>query len=947
MSARKSSRGGWLVGLLGVIGFSAILGVLLTISVAPALALASVGTQSAIGVFDSIPDGFDLTQQAQRNQIFAQSNGQNVLVATVYDQNRQEIPYDQISPYALNAAVAGEDKRFYDHGGIDISGVIRAAIGNATGSGFSGASTITQQLVKQTNIQECLEQPTDDERTACYNQAVAQTVDRKITEMRYAIALEKKYTKDEILTAYLNIANFGSATYGIEAAAERYFGIHASQLSVVQAASLIAIVQSPDTLNLTIASDKDAEATRFAANQKRRNYVLDTMLDEGYITQAQHDEAVAVQIDENFVSGGSVPQQGCRTANIDFRWACDYIVKSVPDFAFLGADLGDPAATAAERQANWDKGGYDLYTSIDLDANKVATDLLTTWTPPDAIGGNLGGTVSTIEPGTGRIRVMAENKVFDDAPIADQTDPTVTASVNINTVGNGSGGKTPGSTYKLFTLVDWLESGHGIYEVISADEGTIPISDWTNSCGPTASYTFHNDEHESGDRTVQNATWNSINGVFLRMATKLDLCDIGKIAASMGAQRADGQPLATGPAEVIGSGNNSVAMQSMADSYATIAANGLHCVPIIVDSYVGPDGVSHPGQTPQCNQVVDPDISATVAYTMAGTATNGTGTLANPRDGTPILMKTGTGSDNEVRLVAGATTTNATMVWTGYFNSKTNFNMQRFSINGVSGMYLRDRIFKGTMQFLDTRYGGSAFPTPSGKYLYGSSTNVPNVSGIGFTYDQAAAFLQAAGFQVADGGPVDSDQPVGTVASQDPAASAKAGLGSTITLYESTQNMSVIPTVTGSTLDAAKQTLTASGWPASSIDTNYVCSGGSPVQHPSNTGGSTVTAQTPGGGTLQVTGGPVTLTVTLTGSNCLPNTPVPNVVGATYAQAQAQINAAHLTVGTVTPACTTGSPSGGPTPTDHVSAQTPAGGTSVAQGSPVNLTVTLDPSHCT
>jgi len=853
---------GWLAGILGVVGFSAVIGILLTISVAPALALASVSAQSAIGIFDSIPDGFDLDQQPQRNEIYAQSSAGNVLVATVYDQNRQEVSYDQIAQAALQAVVAGEDRRFYEHGGVDISGIIRAAGQNvATGDIESGASTITQQLVKQTFVQQALEAPTEEERDKLYKEATEPTLDRKVKEMRYAIALEKKYTKDEILTAYLNIANFGAATYGIEAASQRYFGVHASQLSVAQAASLVAIVQFPDQRNLTISADKDAEAKRFKANQDRRGYILDNMLGEGYITQAQHDEAAAIPVDEAFVANGTVPQQGCRTADIYARWMCDYVVKSVVDFAFLGA-------TPEERQANWKKGGYKLYTSLDYDANKVATDTLAYWTPPDALNGNIGGTVSTIEPGTGRIRVMAENKTFDDAPKAEQPDPTRSSSVNINTPldRGGSHGKTPGSTYKLFTLVDWLQNGHGIHEVLSANEGTIPASAWTDSCGdwPPDNYTFHNDAHESGDYTVERGTWNSVNGVFLRMATKLDLCEIADVAASMGAQRADGKPLATGASEVIGSGNNSVAMQSMADSYATIAANGLHCEPIIIDSYTDTEGVNHPGQTPTCNQAVDPDIAATVAYTMSGTATKGTGVAANPHDGTPIFMKTGTGSFNEVRLVAGATSKNATIVWTGYFD--TMLNMARYSSHGVNGMYLRDRIFKTVMQFLDSKYGGDAFPKPSGKYQYGSSTTIPNVSGQGLTFDQASAILTALGFQVADGGPVDSDQARNTIAQQSPAGGSKAGAGTTITLYESKQNMTPVPDVTGTSVDTAKQTLQSKGWTPGSV--TYVCDSGQPVAHPADGGSATVTSQDPAGGSLAAGGATVNLTAKLSGADC-------------------------------------------------------------------------------
>jgi len=663
MAAQDSPRRNWIAGLLGLVGFAAVAGVLVTVTVAPAVALTGVAASSAIGMFDDIPDYFELDELPERNVIMAHGeDGSWEEIATIFDQNREEVPYEQIAPVVVDALVAGEDRRFYEHGGVDIPGVIRAAVGNVAAGGIdSGASTLTMQLVKQTFIQEAYDLPTDEERRAAYAEATAQSFDRKVKEMKIAISLEKRYTKKEIIAAYLNIAYFGAQTYGIEAAAQRYFGVHASQLTLPQAASLIAIVQYPDLRNLYFdAEDPEGTAERFKANEERRWYVLKAMLDEGYITQAQFDEADAVPVDQAFVANGSVPRQGCRTAAAEVRFFCDYVVKSVKDFEFLGA-------TPEERRANWKRGGYTLYTTMDIPSQITIQNIDWYWAPNNITDFDFGSAVSTIEPGTGKVRVMAQNKVFDDAFEPD--DPLTMTAINFN-VSNSYGGSTygfqPGSTYKLFTLVEWLQKNHGVNEVINGSEGIIPANQWSDRCNGTGvDYPVVNDAHESGMYTVRSGTYGSINGVFLRMATKLDLCDIAETAAKMGVIRGDETPLTTFPSDVIGT--NDVTPLSMAVAYATIAAGGKTCQPIVVEQYMDPDGAVHPGQTPQCVQTVDPDIAATVADVLVGNTAYGTGWDSDPGDGIPMMSKTGTTNDSEQTWVAASITTNTTIDWTGNF----------------------------------------------------------------------------------------------------------------------------------------------------------------------------------------------------------------------------------------------------------------------------------------
>jgi membrane peptidoglycan carboxypeptidase len=709
------------------------------------------------------------------------------------------------------------------------------------------------QLVKQTNVQQALKEPTEEARQAAYEEAIDPSFDRKVTEMKIAIGLEKRYTKKEILAAYLNIAYFGEQAYGIQAAAQRYFGIDAKDLNLQQAASLVAIVQFPERRNL-------GDAANFDENwDGRAVYILDAMLDAGHITQEQYDEAVVKPDYAAFVADGAPPQQGCRTAMIEFRWACDYIVKSVKDFEFLGS-------TPQEREANWARGGYKLYTTIDLDMQATAQQAENFYAPPDFPDFAFGSSVVTMEPGTGKIRVMVQNKVFDDAFEPD--DPVRSSAVNFNTTSayGNSTGKQVGSTYKLFTLLQWMIAGHGVNEVIDATEGDLPSSKWRNSCGDVADYWVKNDSNESGGYTVRSGTWNSVNGVFLRMATQLDLCDINNLAAKMGVVRADGTPLFNGPSSILGI--NEIAPISMAQAYATVAAGGKTCKPMIVNTYTDPRGIAHTAQTPQCTQVLDPDIAASAIDVMTGVMSV-TASVSNPDDGVPIFGKTGTNDDAENTWVITSTTANTTVVWTG--NIVGHYSMYRVYNPAVSDPYCsevrqsRHCIMHDVMTALNGRYSGAAFPTPSGDYNKGSSANVPNVSGIGLTFDQAKQSLLALGFLVEDAGPIDSDMPKDTVAKQDPAADApQIGFGSTVKLWRSLANMTQVPDVSDGSYTYADAKAEFRAAKYKDILWVAVCASGfTEVDGFDDVNGLTVIGQDPAGGAMAVTGAEVTLTLQL------------------------------------------------------------------------------------
>ena len=783
MSAQKTPRRGVVSALAGIIGFSALSGLLITAMVAPALAVTGITASSTIGIFDGLPDYLEIGQQPERNTLYANYTGKGNVdgyypIATIYDQNRQEVGYDQISSFAIDATVAGEDRRFFDHGGVDLTSLVRAAVGNVVSSGIeSGASTLTMQLVKNTYISEAESLANEDERKAAYEDAIRTSFDRKLKEMKLAIGLEKRYTKKEILTAYLNIANFGNATYGIQAAAQRYYSVDAKDLSLEQAASLIAIVQEPSVRNLS-------DPEYFADNQERRDVILFAMLDVGSITQEEYDTALAIPVDEETVVP-SAPKNGCTAAYTYAKWFCDYVVKSVGDFEFLGD-------TPEERNANWKQGGYKIYTTLDLDAQIPSQKATWAYAPPSETSYSLGSATSTVEGGTGKVRVMAENKKFNDTADGGGAD---TSAVNYNTSFEygGSTGFQPGSTYKAFTLIEWLNQGKGINERLEGTARDIPASQFLDSCnGPWGGIVeFGNNAGERGIYSVAEGTAESINGIFFSMASQLDLCNIRNVAASLGVERADGNELQTNPASIIGT--NEVTPLSLASAYAAIGAGGLWCEPIIIEKAIDSRNNDLGGQEKNCRQAISPEVAATAAYVMKEVLNRGNAAYSDPNDGIPIFGKTGTTDGANQTWMATATTRYGTATWVG--NSIGEQDISRVSYEGVQGYRLRHYITKATDTALNIKYPGTEFGEPDAALLTGSGTEVPDVRLQ--SLEQAKSVLVSLGFTFKDGGSVDSELPAGQVVRTDPSSGTQSAAGATVTVYTSKGNKMKIPDAVG------------------------------------------------------------------------------------------------------------------------------------------------------
>lgn len=842
MSAQNPKPIGAIGAFLGLIGFSALAGVLVTAMVTPAIAVTSVTANNTVAIFNDLPDYLEFGELGQRNELWATQGGQPVKFADYYNENRVEVGWDAISPYAKDAAIAIEDERFYQHGGVDVAGIARAAVNNVTSDGQQGASTITQQLVKNILINEALKIPDEADREREIEAAQETSLERKLKEAKLAIGLEKKYTKQEILQGYLNIAGFGGNTYGIESAAQLYFRTTAAALTPAQAAALIAIVQNPESLRLNIPENRPA-------NLERRNLILGNMLDQGMLDQAQYDEAFATPLDDTTILY-TPPNNGCQYAAAAKHF-CDYVLRVIDEVPSLGA-------TPEERLENFKLGGYKIYTTIDLDQQAEAERILAERTPATESRFALGSALSTLQVGTGQIRVMAQNKGYINEESAD---PTVT-SVNFNTDSEygGSTGFQVGSTYKLFTLVNWLQTGHGLNEVVNAAPAryTLPLGD----CEPTLftaeperNWQFRNDNNASGGRmTVTRATTGSWNAGFADMASKLSVCDIRATAESMGVHRADGNPLRLNSTMILGT--DEIAPMSMTNAYATVANGGILCQPIAIDRLVDRDGAELPGQSADCQQAIDPGVAAAAASALRTVMQGGgTGQAALPGDGVPLIGKTGT-ADATSTFLSAASTKLASSVWVGNIVGKQ--DLRRTNVAGVNGGQVRFRVMRSMLASLNAsayNAGAGQFPTAPRVLVNGTSQPVPNVAGQ--TVDQARSVIESLGLDFAEGPQVPSEIPAGRVVGTDPGAGAQVSKGTTITVQISDGSLATtMPNVVGAQLGDARNAINGAGFTGGIVE-QYVLSGVDVrCQVASSDPGSGATVSKSARVTLTINGGP-------------------------------------------------------------------------------------------
>ncbi|PPH21292.1 penicillin-binding protein [Rathayibacter sp. AY1C4] len=778
MSAQGTARGGVLARVLGIVGASLAGGLLITVGVTPALAVTGLAENNPIGLFETVPEYLELGQLAQKTEIYAKrTDGSDELLASFYAQNREEVAFDQVSQSVKDAAVSTEDPRFYDHGGVDLQGTIRAVLSNIVGGDLQGGSSITQQYVKNVLVQKAESLSATDEAAseAAYEEATATTPSRKLKEMKLAVDLEKKYSKDDILLGYLNIAGFGGQVYGIQAAAEYYFSTTAADLSLAQAASLIATVNNPNGLRID-------QPENIPDNKIRRDYVLDQMLQEGKISQADHDAAVA----EEVVPAITQTPTGCQTAG-NAAFFCDYITRVVQNDPAFGDD-------ADTRLANFQRGGYKIYTTLDRDLQDTAANATNNAVPKvPTLDTNIGSATVSMEVGTGRILAMVQNKDYDAAGAVNGANFSA-VNFNTDTAYGGSAGFQVGSTYKVFTLAQWLASGRTLNETINGRERT--FSGFPASCAPggelDTSYEVNNDDSENGSYSVLTGTMQSINTVYVSMAQQLDLCAIRDRAVGFGVKAADGGEVDYKPSAVLGS-DTLISPLSMVTAFAGFANNGTACSAIAIDSITDATGAAVQPPTSTCNQALSPELTAVANYALQRVVTGGTAAQSDPDDGIEHIGKTGTTDNAESTWMDGASSRVATVVWVGNIDGHTSMREVRFPNSELESRpyasNIRHYIWNSVMTRADQKYGGDDFEEPSSALLNGRQIAVPTVSGR--SVDDATEALEDLGFDVEEGATIDSSLPAGVVAGTDPAAGTTVARYSDIALLIS--NGSQVP----------------------------------------------------------------------------------------------------------------------------------------------------------
>ncbi|MFE7953155.1 transglycosylase domain-containing protein [Streptomyces sp. NPDC057426] len=632
----KKRSGGGLTGTQQAakfLGVSVLSGAVLAGIALPAAGALGLAAKGTVEGFDEIPSNLKTPPLSQRTTILDSEGG---TLATVYSRDRKVVPLEKISPYMQKAIVAIEDSRFYEHGAIDLKGVLRAINRNAQSGGVSeGASTLTQQYVKNVFVEEAGDDP---EKVA---QATQQTIGRKVRELKYAIQVEEELGKKKILENYLNITFFGQQAYGVEAASQRYFSKRAADLKVEEAAMLAGLVQSPSRYDPV---NDLQEAT------KRRNVVLQRMADVKDISQAEADRAMATPVKLKV----KAPKNGCITAVDGAGFFCDYVRKTI---------LTDPVfgKTVEERQKLWNLGGLTVRTTLDPRAQEAANKAAVAKINEDD---KVAASVVQVQPGSGKILSMGQSRPYG----LDQKQHQTTLNL---AVGSKMGGTTygfqVGSTFKPITAAAALEKGLSPAQSFSTGaQINVPENSYTRCDGKPAGYAnweVNNElKSETGTWDMTSALGKSINTYFAKLEQMAGLCETITMAKKVGYERELGKKVKQSPSITLGSVE--ATPLDMAAVYATFANRGTYCTPIAIESIKTADGEKLKVPRTECSRAMSERTADTINQMLKGVVEDGTGTKAGLSD-RDNAGKTGTTNDRKDAWFVGYTPNLSTAVWVG------------------------------------------------------------------------------------------------------------------------------------------------------------------------------------------------------------------------------------------------------------------------------------------
>jgi len=770
---------------------------LMALVISPPFVAAGVGITRLNDLLDQQGASFThIPRLPERSTIYA--NDGKTILAQLYLDNREIVRLSHVSQIAQNAVIDIEDSGFYQHGALDLRGLIRALLADLkSGTATQGGSTITQQLVKNAVLGD-----------------TSQTFARKFQELAIAMQVEQKYTKKQILELYLNDVYLGNRQYGIGTAADYYFHQPASKLTLVQGALLAGLIRAPEGDN-PITHPKRALA--------RRNAVLDRMAELGTacdatgtecalgITQAKADAAKAKPL-------GIVKHPGTFSVATP-PYFVTYLTQQIlfnknGEFDSLGKGQ-------VTRERRLQEGGLKIYTTLDPTWQSYAQQAaLAPWNDPvynPSYQEKPDTGIVSIENDTGAIRTMLSGRNF--------------AQDQVNLV---TSVRQAGSAFKPFTLVAAFR------QHVSPNATFSSKSPFCSPLWTSASHCVSNSEGAGAGSQMNlwTATADSINVVFAQLALQVGPSSIVTAAHDMGIK----SDLAAVPSITLGT--NSVSPLEMASADQTFANDGIHCEPFAVSRIVNSEGVLYRHKL-DCQSVLKPETAHLITAMLHGVVTSGTASSSGANLlPWPVSGKTGTTQDYADAWFVGYTKQVSTSVWVGFPNTDT--SMLPYFGHSVFGGSLAAPIWAAYMQRVMSGMPALSFPAPP----VPKKANVPNV--VGKQEAQATSLLEAGHF-VPVVQSIDDAAPKGTVVAQSPGGGSLAELGTTVVIKVSTGKPATfpVPVVTGLLVADAKAALIKKGFVV--VITDVV------VTNPTKVG--VVVAQSPASGVQAKQGSTVTITV--------------------------------------------------------------------------------------
>ena len=503
--------------------------------------------------------------------IIQYSNGEEI--GRIGTQNRQILPIAQIPINMRNAVLAAEDRKFYSNQAFSVTGIARALINNLKSGSLNGegGSTITQQYAKTAFLTS------------------SRTIERKIKELIIAMKLENALSKDQIFENYLNTIYFGRGSYGVQTASQQYFNRNVDQLTLSQTAVIASILRSPGYYDPSLSEENGVRL------KNRFQYVIDGMLNEGWITQEQADKAEFPTVVPRVTSGTLSGPKG-------------HVISQVQ------RDLGRLGFTEEQLL----EGGLVIRTTLVQKAQQSAVDAVTKFYPKNAPE-NLRISLVAIRPGTGEIVALYGGRDYLERQLNDATQSIALA----------------GSTFKPFALIAALEAG-------------IPLTSMWNGDSPQTfddlgkPYVVSNYGNEGwGQLDLLTATQHSVNTIFVPLGMKAGMDKVVDAARRAGIP--ENVAMIPTPSVVLGVASPRVI--DVANAYATFAAQGVYAKPFLVASVTGPNkGVLYEA-TPQTQEVFSKDVMADLTYALKSVVNGGTGAAALSL-GRPAAGKTGTSQSN-------------------------------------------------------------------------------------------------------------------------------------------------------------------------------------------------------------------------------------------------------------------------------------------------------------